>query len=233
MKHTPKWLINLCRMIGYTVRDAVTKHPTESTLIELALTTRNFIPNAQLRPKLATAKSHTRSCRHCAMLLSEIKKTLQHIQGTSRREHSTTASNHYHFKQRSQILRRINCYLAPPATLLRFPAISRPPLARLTPATVFLVLICAAGPFLSIAMRQSALISDSAVITTSPTTLERRPTHARPPLTSTASQPLYNLTTDEQLMAEIEYAVNVPLILPIMALDELTPRLRERFTTVP
>ena len=82
-------------------------------------------------------------------------------------------------------------------------------------------------------MRQSALISDSAVMKTSPTTLERRPTHARPPLSSTASQPLYNLTTDEQFMAEIEYAVNVPLILPIMALDELTPRLRERFTTVP
>ena len=226
-------LINWCRMIGYTVRDAVTAHPTESTLIEIALTTENFISNMQLPRRLAIAKLHTRNCRRCKKLLSEINATLQHIdQDASATGRSITGSSHYHFKQRSQILRRIDGYLAPPATVLNFPSISRSSLARLTPVTVCLVMICAVSPFLGIAVRQSVVSSNNPLITTNPTPRERLTTSVRSTATSTANLDQFDLIADEQLMAEIEYAVETPRVSPIMVLDELTPRLRESSVTV-
>ena len=43
---------------------------------------------------------------------------------------------------------------------------------------------------------------------------------------------LDGLNTDEQLMAEIEYAVSNTRVSPLTALDELTPRLHEATVTV-
>ena len=43
---------------------------------------------------------------------------------------------------------------------------------------------------------------------------------------------LDGLNTDEQLMAEIEYAVSNARMSPLTALDELTPRLHEATVTV-
>jgi len=233
MEHTMESLINWCRVIGYTVRDAVTAHPTESTLIEIALTTENFISNMQLRRRLEIAKLHTRNCRRCKKLLSEINETLQHIdQDASATERSITWSSHYHFKQRSQILHRIDGYLAPPATVLNFPSVSRSSLARLTPVTVCLVMICAVSPFLGIAARQSVVSSNSPLITTTLTPGERLTASARSAATSTANLDQDDLTADEQLMTEVEYAIETPRVSPIMVLDELTPRLRESSVTV-
>ena len=93
-------------------------------------------------------------------------------------------------------------------------------------------MICAASPFLRIAVRQAVVLSNSPLVTTNPTPLERFSASARSTATSTASLDQYDLTTDEQLMAEIEYAVETPRIPPIMVLDELTPRLRESSATV-
>ena len=233
MKHAMDSFINWCRMIGDTVRDAATAHPPESALIEIALATGKFSLNIQLRSRLKQVKLHTRTCKRCEKLLSEINATLEHInQGAGTTGRPITSSSHYHSKQRSQILNRIDRYLAPPATVLNFPSISRLPLAQLTPGTICLVMICAVSPFLSIAVRQSVVLSNSPLVTTNPTPLERFSASARSTATSTASLDQYDLTTDEQLMAEIEYAIETPRIPPIMVLDELTPRLRESSATV-
>ena len=137
------------KTIGHAVRQAITGHPTENTLIEIALSKDNVVLDGQGRSKLENAQEHMRHCKRCTTVFSEINATLIDInQSGHSTAHAIPDSTHRRFRQRSKIMRRIDAFLAPPATVLRFPFITTPALIRFTPLTVCLVIICAAGPFL-------------------------------------------------------------------------------------
>ena len=216
--------------IGHAVRHAITGHPTENTLIEIALSTDSVVSDGQRRSSLENAQEHMRHCKRCTTVFSEINATLTHInQSTQSTAHVIPDSTHRHFRRRSEILRRIDSFLAPPATVLRFPSIAPPPCIRFTPLTACLVIICAAGPFLSIAVRQSVTSSSNQTTPVSATQDDLESVNAR---TTPTTIDLDGLNTDEQLMAEIEYAVSNTRVSPLTALDELTPRLHEATVTV-
>ena len=218
------------KTVGHAVRQAITGHPTENTLIEIALSKDNVVLDEQGRSKLENAQEHMRHCKRCTTVFSEINATVIHINQTA---HSTAHvihdSTNRRFRQRSRILRRIDAFLAPPATVLRFPSIAPPPCIRFTPLTACLVIICAAGPFLSIAVRQSVTSSSNQTTPVSATQDDLESVNAR---TTPTTIDLDGLSTDEQLMAEIEYAVSNTRVSPLTALDELTPRLHEATVTV-
>ena len=214
--------------IGQAVRHAITGHPTENTLIEIALSTDNVVLERQGRSKLEHAQEHMRHCKRCTTVFSEINATVIHINQTA---HSTAHvihdSTNRRFRQRSRILRRIDAFLAPPATVLRFPSITTPSLIRFTPLTVCLVMIFAASPFLGVVVRQAVTLSTNQPTTVSATQNHSESVYARP-----TPIELDGLDADEQLMAEIEYAVSNARMSPLTALDELTPRLHEATVTV-
>ena len=218
------------KTIGHAVRHAITGHPAENTLIEIALSTDNVVLERQGRSKLEHAQEHMRHCKRCTTVFSEINATVIHINQTA---HSTAHvihdSTNRRFRQRSRILRRIDAFLAPPATVLRFPSITTPSLIRFTPLTVCLVIICAAGPFLGVMVRQAVTSSMNQTTTVSPAQDDLEPVNAQATPTTID---LGGLNTDEQLMAEIEYAVSNARMSPLTALDELTPRLHEATVTV-
>ena len=226
MKLINDWL----KTIGHAVSHVITGHPTENTLIEIALSTDTVVLDEQGRSKLENAQEHMRHCKRCTTVFSEINATLMHI---SRSAHSTAHvipdSTHRRFRQRSKIMRRIDAFLAPPATVLRFPSITTPSLIRFTPLTVCLVIICAAGPFLGVMVRQSVTSSMNQTTTVSAAQDDLEPVNAQATPTTID---LGGLNTDEQLMAEIEYAVSNARMSPLTALDELTPRLHEATVTV-
>ena len=216
--------------IGQAVRHAITGHPTENTLIEIALSTDSGLPEGQRQSKLADAQEHISHCKHCITVLSEINATLTHInQSAHFTAHTFPELPHQRFRQRSQILRRIDTFLAPPAAVLRFPSNAPPSCIRLTPLTVCLVMVCAASPFLGVVVRQAVTSSTNQTTTVSATQNHSESVYARP--TPTPIE-LDGLDADEQLMAEIEYAVSNSRMSPLTALDELTPRLHEAIVTV-
>ena len=218
------------KTIGHAVRQAITGHPTENTLIEIALSKDNVVLDEQGRSKLENAQEHMRHCKRCTTVFSEINATLIDInQSGHSTAHAIPDSTHRRFRQRSKILRRIDVFLSPPATVLRFPSIAPPPCIRFTPLTACLVIICAAGPFLSIAVRQSVISSSNQTTAVSATQDDLESVDAR---TTPTTIDLDGLNTDEQLMAEIEYAVSNTRVSPLTALDELTPRLHEATVTV-
>tara|TARA_B100000029_G_scaffold516230_2_gene627807 strand:- start:867 stop:1559 length:693 start_codon:yes stop_codon:yes gene_type:complete len=225
--------INWWRMIGYSIKDAMSTHPPERTLVEIALADQSSIPNLEAHHKLKIAQHHTSNCNRCKTLLSQIYATLKRIdEEVNTSQHTTPALGHDQLKQRWKILRHIDRYFAPRARLLHFPSTSRSSFGRLTPLTVSLIMMCAVGPFLGIAVRQSVVSSDSALVTPPPVRLERDPglVQSKPENTNTLEQT--DVNSDESLMAEIDYAVQTPRISSLLALDELTPRLREVSTAV-
>ena len=228
-----EFILDWFRPIGQAVRHATTGHPTENTLIEIALLAGGFISDAQGRHKLEKAQEHMRRCNHCEAILSEINATLKHIkQSAPSSVYTIPEVTHRRYRQRSEILRRIDRFLAPPATLLHFPSTPPPSLTRFAPLSVCLVIACATGPFLGIAMRQSVISIKNLPSETSATPQNPQPGYTPSPPTDTARLELHDLTADEQFMAKIEYAVGTPRVSPLFVLDELTPRLREASVTV-
>ena len=207
--------------IGHAVRHAITGHPTENTLIEIALSTDSVVSHGQRRSSLENAQEHMRHCKRCTTVFSEINATLTHInQSTQSTAHVIPDSTHRHFRRRSEILRRIDSFLAP---------IAPPSLNRITPLAVCLAIACATGPFLGVAVRQSVTSSTNQTTTVSATQDDFESVNTRTTPTTIA---LDRLNTDEQLMAEIEYAISNARLSPLTALDELTPRLHEAIITV-
>lgn len=214
--------------IRQAVRHAITEHPTENTLIEIALSTDSGLPEGQRQSKLANAQEHMRHCERCVTVFSEINATLTHINKSAHfTAHTIPELRHQRFRQRSQILRRIDTFLAPPAAVLRFPSNAPPSCIQFTPLTVCLVMICAASPFLGVAVRQAVTSSTNQTTTVSATQNHSESVYERP-----TPIELDGLNADEQLMAEIEYAVSNARVSPLAALDELTPRLHEAIVTV-
>ena len=78
-------------------------------------------------------------------------------------------------------------------------------------------------------MRQSVTSSSNQTTAVSATQDDLESVNAR---TTPPTIDLDGLNTDEQLMAEIEYAISNARLSPLTALDELTPRLHEATVTV-
>jgi len=226
-------LLSWCRTIGYAAKHAATGHSTENTLIALALAEDKSALSLQVRRRLDIAQDHVRGCEQCKTDLFEIKATLENIhQGAQTASFSIAGLAHRELKQRSEILRRTDTYLAPPATVLRFPSIARRTLTQLTPATICLVLTCAVGPLLGIVIRPSVISSQESLveINASPQDVfldDERSTQ----LIESTFEP-YGLAADEAFMAEVEYAVESPMVSHLIVLDELTPRLHDTIVTV-
>ncbi len=223
-------LLYWCRAIGYAARHAATGHLTENTLIALALAGDKSALSVPVRRSLDVAQDHVRGCEQCETDLSEIKITLENIhQGAQRASCSIAELVPHELTQRAEILRRIDTYLAPPATLLRFPSIARRSLAQLTPVTICLVLTCAAGPLLSVILRPSITSTQDSLVAVSAPSQDDFLDAER--LIESTFGP-HDLATDETLMAEVEYAAGSPVVSHLTILDELTPRLHDASITV-
>ena len=226
-------LLYWCRTIGYAARHAATGHLTESTLIALALAGDKSALSVPVRRSLDVARDHVSGCEQCETDLFEIKITLKNIQQGAQRTSSAIAELVPHeLTQRAEILRRIDTYLAPPATLLRFPSIGRRSLVQLTPATVCLVLTCAAGPLLSVILRPSVTSSQDSLVEVSASSQDNFLHDERSTQLIESTFGPYDLAADEALMAEVEYAVGAPGVSHLSVLDELTPRLHDASVTV-
>ena len=226
-------LLYWCRTIGYAARHAATGHLTESTLIALALAGDKSALSVPVRRSLDVARDHVSGCEQCETDLFEIKITLKNIQQGAQRTSSAIAELVPHeLTQRAEILRRIDTYLAPPATLLRFPSIGRRSLVQLTPATVCLVLTFAAGPLLSVILRPSVTSSQDSLVEVSTSSQDDFLDDERSTQLIESTFGPYDLTAAEALMAEVEYAVGAPGVSHLSVLDALTPRLHDGSVTV-
>jgi len=226
-------LLYWCRTIGYAARHAATGHLTENTLIAIALAGNKSALSAPVLRSLDVAQDHVRGCEQCETDLAEIKVTLENIhQGAQRASCAIAELVPHELTQRAEILRRIDIYLAPPAPLLRFPSIARRSLAQLTPATVCLVLTCAAGPLLSVIIRPSVTSSQDSLVEISASSQDDFLDDERSTQLSESTFGPYDLAADEALMAEVEYAIGSPVVSPLSVLDELTPRLHDASVTV-
>lgn len=233
VRQTMETLIYWCRTIGYAVRQAATGHPTENTLTALALAADKPTSSVQVRRRLDIAQDHVRGCKRCKTALSEIKATLENIhQGAQTTSCSIPELAHVPLRQRAEILRRIDTYLAPPATVLTFPSTASRPLPRLAPLTICLVLTCAVAPFLGSAVRSSVTLSQNLPVEISTSAQNAVPVPERSTQLLESRIELYDLAADEEFMAGIEYAVESPLVSHLIVLDELTPRFLEASVTV-
>ncbi len=226
-------LLYWCRTIGYAARHAATGHLTENTLIALALAGDKSALSIPLRRSLDIAQDHVRGCEQCEKDLSEIKVTLENIhQGAQRTSCSIAELAPHELNQRSEILRRIDTYLAPPATVLRFPSITRRPFAQLTPATICLALTCAVGPLLGIIIRPSLTSSQDSLVEISASPQDDFLDDGRSTQLIESIFGPYDLTADDAFLAEVEYAVGPSMVSHLRVLDELTPRLHDASVTV-
>ena len=233
VRRTMETLIYWCRTIGYAVRQAATGHPTENTLTALALAADKPTSSVQVRRRLDIAQDHVRGCKRCKTALSEIKATLENIHQVAQTAScSIPELAHVRLRQRSEILRRIDIYLAPPATVLAFPSTTSRSLPRLAPLTICLALTCAVGPLLGIVIRPSVTSFQDSLVEINASPQDDFLDDERSTQFIESRFGPYDLATDEAFMAEVEYAVGSPLVSHLIVLDELTPRLHETSVTV-
>ncbi len=207
-----------------------TTHATEAELMALALNPDPLDPleNDRGDRRIAT-REHADDCPRCATELDDFRTTLDALRAEAACEEAISPARLA--RQRARILRRIRALIGPPARILRFPAIAKPPFSSPSTATRWLGAAAAAGLVVGIAIgqfvdnrspdvpAQAAALADTATSPSATQTSARLlpvdPVGTRGPL------------DDEQLMAKLEEAVTTPRVATLVALDELTPRLRD------
>lgn len=198
-------------------------HATENQLIAAALNTPD---NDRPDGKLATTGQHVDNCPQCTAEVNDLQRALAEMRAmaTCKEEVSSPRLT----RQRTRILCRIGALIGTPARVLQFPGIARPTFPHYSTASRRSCAAAAAGLVVGIIIGQlvnsrpnndweQPTISAEATISTPPPPTSRRF------LSTKSTGPL----GDEELMAQLEQAVTAPRVPTLVALDELTPRLRD------
>lgn len=198
-------------------------HATELQLMVAALDTPD---NDRPDRELATTGQHVDNCPQCTAEVNDLQKALAEIRALATCKEKVSSQRLA--RQRARILRRIGALIGPPARVLQFPGIARPTFSHYSTATRWSCAAAAAGLVVGVIIgqlvtsrpdndwEQSATSAEATISTSPPPTAPRL-------LLTESTGPL----GDEELMAQLEQAVTTPRVPTLVALDELTPRLRD------
>ena len=163
-------------------------------------------------------KAHVSACVSCADRLAQLTTFLDAITEESAAAFDDTVSTARLATERARIMRRVERAAGQgrAARILRFPVFARPALAAVGRVHRWIGAAAVAGVLTGIAIGQFVHL------------------HADPePLTARAEGPARVSTeapttaSDEQFMQELELALTSPRVSALVALDEMTPLLRE------
>lgn len=170
----------------------------------------------------APRNAHLAACRHCAARARSLHEGLDRIATTAEAAFDDALPAWRLGRQRRRILDRIRRAAGRPgsARILQFPTLGNPAAANAHPIRRRLSLAAAAGLLAAIGIGQ---LIDA----------QRRSAASPRPATAVASRPTIGppggqpqAIADEQLMRELEEALNSSRVGPLVALDEMTPRVR-------
>ncbi|MCY4637244.1 MAG: hypothetical protein OXG04_22565 [Acidobacteria bacterium] len=170
----------------------------------------------------AAGDSHLAECTRCATRASALQSDLDRITTAAEAAFDDSLAPWRLVRQRRRIMHRIQRAAGgqSSARILRFPAPPAPAVAGARPSRRWLSLAAAAGLLLAVGIGQAL---DG----------RRRPPAPNPGAAASLSQPIIGpaagppqAVADEQFMRELEEALTSSRVTPLVALDEMTPRVR-------
>ena len=191
-------------------------HPTDRELV------RTFVEADGGNP--GTADAHVAGCARCAARARALQEGLDRMAATARTAFDDAVPPWRLARQRRRIMRRIMRSAGQPGTarILRFPISGAPAAACARPLRRRLSLAAVAGLLVVAGIGQ--IIDDRRRTTAGqPQTVADAPSQSR--VERPAGQP--QTVADEQFMRELEEALTSSRVTPLVALDEMTPRVRD------
>lgn len=167
--------------------------------------------------------AHLAACERCAVRLETLRADLDRIAATAEAAFDDALPAWRLARQRRRVLERIRRAAGRQggARILRFPTLGTPVAANAYPLRRRLSLAAAAGLLVTVGIGQ--LVDGDG-----PPDADPQPTAAAAPSQPAIGPPdgQAQSTTDEQFMRELEEALNSSRVRPLVALDEMTPRVR-------
>jgi hypothetical protein len=170
----------------------------------------------------AAGDSHLAECTHCAARVSALRSDLDRITTAAEAAFDDALPPWRLVRQRRRIMHRIQRAAGgrSSARILRFPTSPSLSVAGAQPSRRWLSLAAAAGLLLAVGIGQ---VLDG----------RRQPPAPSPGAAAALSQPIIGpaagppqAVADEQFMRELEEALTSSRVTPLVALDEMTPRVR-------
>jgi anti-sigma factor RsiW len=166
-------------------------------------------------------EAHLAACERCAARVATLREDLDRITTTAEAGFDEALPAWRLVRQRRRILDRIHRAASRPgsARILRFPALGTPVASSAYPIRRWLPLAAAAGLLVTVGLGQ--------LVDGQPDADPQPPSAAAPARAAIGppgGQP--QSAADEQLMRELDDALNSSRVRPLMALDEMTPRVR-------
>ena len=205
-------------------------HLPDTRLLDLLVPPADGTASAGSDPEAPNA--HVSACTSCARRLAELRAFLDSLTEQSTADFDATFSPQHLARQRAFILRRLERATRPyqPVRILRFPAATRPALARVRAARRWLGAAAAAGLLAGVGIGQfvhlhpESLPAAEPVLTSiAPTTVSRE--DLGPPLLPNG--PVRLETDDDAFMDQVESVLIDLQIQELSTLDALTPRVRD------
>ena len=172
----------------------------------------------------AEANAHLAACSRCAARARALQEGLDRVAATARAAFDDAVPAWRLARQRRRIMRRIQRAAGRPGTarILRFPIVGAPAAAGAGPLRRRLSLAAAAGLFVAVGIGQVIDGRRQTAPGPSPTAAVAP---SRPQVERPGTQP--QTVADEQFMRELEEALTSSRVTPLLALDEMTPRVRD------
>ncbi len=171
---------------------------------------------------VAAVDAHLAECTQCAARVRALQSDLDRLATAAEAAFDHDLAPWRLVRQRRRIMHRIQLAAGGQSTarILRFPALSSPAGTRGQPSRRWLSLAAAAGLLLTVGIGQ---VLDG----------RRQPPAPNPGAADALSQPIIGpasgppqAVADEQFMRELEEALTSSRVTPLVALDEMTPRVR-------
>lgn len=204
------------KLLAFAWKRRESRHLTERELVRILVAADGGNP--------AGANAHLAGCVRCTARVRALQSGLDRIAATAEDTFEAAVPAWRLVRQRRRILRRIQLSAGRrgAARILRFPTPAPPAVAGARPIRKWLSVAAAAGLLATVAIGQA--IDD------------RRQSAARPrsagavaPSQPSIGPPAGQAQTvaDEQFMRELEEALTSSRVTPLVALDEMTPRVRD------
>ena len=170
-----------------------------------------------------TTNDHLAACDRCGVRLDTLRADLDRIAATAEAAFDDALPAWRLARQRRRVLERIRRAAGRQggARILRFPTLGTPVASSAYPLRRRLSLAAAAGLLVTVGIGQ--LVDGDG-----PPDADPQPTAAVAPSQPAIGPPggQAQSATDEQFMRELEEALNSSRVRPLVALDEMTPRVR-------
>ena len=190
------------------------------TDLELAVLARpEELPSAA-----GAASAHAVRCAACSARIVETRALLTRMTGAAEAVFDAAISPPRLASQRRRILRRLERMAAGPcpARILRFPAVGPPTMRHAGTVQRWVAAAAVAGVMIGMALVQPGDMRR----------MRPEPEAAVAVAADTGSASRQSTLADEQLMRELEAALATRRVPPLVALDEMTPRLRAASTDI-